>query len=188
MAVQPRLQTQDDERKLIEAVQSDPRLFDRLYEQHVDAIYAYAFNRLRDAAAAEDIVSETFFRAFENLNRFEWRGVPFSAWLYRIASNAVAARFRHDPPAPLEAASDLQDGGPGPEQWLLRGERGRELRAAIACLPPEQQQVVFLRYGQELRNKEIATIMERSEGAVKQLLHRAMQGLQRRLTLQDEAR
>ncbi len=169
------------ERKLVEAAREDPVLFGTLYERHVDAIYAYALHRLRDRTAAEDVVSETFHRALENLDRYEWRGAPFSAWLYRIASNAIAARYRHEPSLPLDAALGVQDEGIGPERALLLGERRREVREAVATLPPEQQQVVILRYGQDLRNKEIASIMGRSEGAIKQLLHRAMQGLQRRL-------
>ncbi len=177
--------TLDSERKLVEAAQENPCFFDALYEQHVDAIYAYALQRLRDRTAAEDVVSETFYRALENLDRYEWRGVPFSSWLYRIASNIIAARFRHEPHLPLDVASDVQDDAIGPEQELLRGERGHEVRAAVAGLPPEQQQVVILRYGHDLRNKEIAEMMGRSEGAVKQLLHRAMQGLQRRLGAKD---
>ncbi len=169
------------ERQLVEAARENPVLFGTLYERHVDAIYAYALHRLRDREAAEDVVSETFHKALENLDRYEWRGVPFSAWLYRIASNAIAARYRHEPSLPLEAALSVQDDTIGPERALLMGERRGEVRDAVATLPPEQQQVILLRYGQDLRNKEIAFIMGRSEGAVKQLLHRAMQGLQRRL-------
>lgn len=171
----------EGERKLVEAARENPVLFGTLYERHVDAIYAYALHRLRDRTAAEDVVAETFHRALENLDRYEWRGVPFSAWLYRIASNVIAARYRHETPLPLDAALSVYDEEIGPEGSLLVGERRSEVRAAVAALPPEQQQAVILRYGQDLRNKEIAYIMGRSEGAIKQLLHRAMQNLQRRL-------
>jgi len=172
---------QERERRLVEAARENPTQFGALYERHVDAIYAYALHRTRDRTVAEDVVAETFHRALENLDRYEWRGVPFSAWLYRIASNVIAARYRHEPTMPLDVAAEVQDEGIGPERSLLLGERRGELQAAVAALPQEQQQVVILRYGQDLRNKEIAHIMGRSEGAIKQLLHRAMQGLQRRL-------
>lgn len=177
---------QAHERKLVEAARDDPIAFESLYTRHVDAIYAYALQRVRDAMAAEDVVSETFYRALENLDRYEWRGVPFSAWLYRIASNVIAARYRREPPVPLEAADEMHDEAVGPEQSLLDGERQRALMAAVDLLPAEQQQAVILRYGHDLRNKEIAYIMGRSEGAVKQLLHRAIGRLQRRLDASGE--
>lgn len=173
------------ERQLVEAARENRVAFGALYERHVDAIYSYALHRLRDSTAAEDVVSETFHRALENIDRYEWRGAPFSAWLYRIASNVIAARYRHEPALPLDEAEQVQDGDVGPEEALVGGESRRELHAAVAALPAEQQQAVVLRYGQDLHNKEIAHIMGRSEGAVKQLLHRAMRGLQRSL---DEPR
>lgn len=175
------------ERQMVEAAREDPVAFGVLYERHVDAIYVYALNRVRDRAVAEEVVAETFHRALANLDRYEWRGVPFSSWLYRIASNVIAARYRHEAPLPIEAASHVEDDEIGPEQSVLARERQGELRAAVAELPPEQQQAVILRYGQNLRNKEIAYIMGRSEGAVKQLLHRAMLGLQRRLDTREGA-
>src|SRR5579862_6207816 len=85
------------ERKLVEAARSSPVAFGALYERYVDAIYSYALHRVGDTTVAEDIVSETFHRALENIQSFEWRGVAFSAWLYRIASNVIAARFRREP-------------------------------------------------------------------------------------------
>lgn len=169
------------EQQLIEAARHNPGAFEVLYAHNVDAIYAYALHRVGDVSVAEDVVAETFHRALENLDRFEWRGVPFSAWLYRIASNAIAARYRREPTLGLDDVGELYDQGIGPEQALLVGERGLELRAAVARLPFDQKQVVILRYGQDLRNKEIAQIMGRSEGAIKQLLHRALNGLHRRL-------
>jgi RNA polymerase sigma-70 factor (ECF subfamily) len=188
MALTASLRQQERERVLIQAAQDNPVAFGTLYEQHVDAIYAYALHRVCDAAAAEDVVSETFHRALENLDRYEWRGVPFSAWLYRIASNVIAARYRREPPASLHEAGHLFDDGIGPEQSLLLSERKSELLGAVAALPPEQQQALILRYGHDMRNKEIAYIMGRSEGAVKQLLHRAINGLQRRLAAPRDER
>ncbi len=181
VALMPLSQSQARERQMVEAARVDPLAFEALYERHVDAIFSYALQRVRDHAAAEDVVSETFRRALENIGRYEWRGFPFSSWLYRIATSVIAARYRYAPQTPLDDAPEMEDEDPGPEEALLVGERKRELLAAVAALPPEQQQVVILRYGHDLPNKEIGYIMDRSEGAVKQLLRRALAGLQRRL-------
>jgi RNA polymerase sigma-70 factor (ECF subfamily) len=153
----------------------------------VDQIYAYAFHRVGDRTAAEDIVSETFHRALENMHSFEWRGVAFSAWLYRIASNVIAARFRREPAFSGEdELENILEPEPGPELVIARLERKADLLAAVRALPDDQQQVILLRFGQELRNKEIARIMQRSEGAVKALLHRALTALHRRLATGGE--
>lgn len=149
----------------------------------MDQIYAYAFHRLGDRTQAEDIVSETFHRALENMHSYEWRGVAFSAWLYRIASNAIAARFRKEPLlGSEEELESILEPEPGPELVATRQEWKADVLAAVRALPDDQQQVVLLRFGQELRNKEIARIMQRSEGAVKALLHRAVHALHKRLT------
>lgn len=175
------------ERKLVEAARTSPLAFGELYERYVDQIYSYVYNRVGDRTVAEDIVAETFHRALEHIRQFEWRGVAFSAWLYRIASNAIAARYRREPAtAGDEDLDTMLEPEPGPELALTESEWKAELLAAVRALPPEQQQVVLLRFGQELRNKEIARIMERSEGAVKALLHRALMALQRRLASAGE--
>src|SRR5574340_1198921 len=79
-----------NERLLIEAAQNDPRRFSDLYEANFERVYAFIARRVRDRADAEDLTAEVFHQALANLKRFEWRGAPFSAWLYRIASNAIA--------------------------------------------------------------------------------------------------
>jgi len=83
-----------DERLLIEAAKLDPRRFAELYENYFEPLYAYVVIRVHDRADAQDIVAEVFHDALKNLARFEWRGVPFSAWLYRIAANAIADRAK----------------------------------------------------------------------------------------------
>src|SRR5574341_2127322 len=82
------------ERRLIEASQRQPQRFAELYERYFDRVYAFALTRTGDRASAEDVTAETFRRAFENLPRFQWRGVPFSAWLFRIAANAAGDHFK----------------------------------------------------------------------------------------------
>jgi RNA polymerase sigma-70 factor (ECF subfamily) len=147
----------------------------------VNRLYAYAMRCLHDSMAAEDIVAETFERAMEYLPRFEWRGPPFRAWLYRIASSAIAGRARRVATVGLEAAPEPADDALSPEEALLRGERDRALMLVVATLPLLQRQVVLLRYGEDLSLRDIALALGRSEGAVKALLHRAQRTLQRRL-------
>lgn len=183
----PSQQQLEAERKLVEAARSSPVAFGALYERYVDQIYAYVFHRVGDRTLAEDIVAETFHRALENIQSFEWRGVAFSAWLYRIASNAIAARFRREPAmSGDEELETVLEPEPGPEMAVAQIEAKAELLAAVRALPDDQQQVIVLRFGQELRNKEIARIMQRSEGAVKALLHRAITALHRRLAADGE--
>jgi RNA polymerase sigma-70 factor, ECF subfamily len=167
----------EHERTLIAAAQADPGAFSVLYERHVDRVYAYALHSLHDPMAAEDVVSETFYRALQNLSRYEWRGVPFAAWLYRIASNALATRYRQPATLPLDADGDLQDRDPGPEAQALRREQRRTLHTAIALLPLLERQVLSLRYGQGLCYRDIALLLGRTEGAVKQGLYRARRHL-----------
>ncbi len=85
-------QIEIDERQMVEAAQRDPRLFAALYDLHFERVYAYAVSRLRDRVEAQDLTSEVFHEALRNLAKYEWRGVPFSAWLYRIAANAIVDR------------------------------------------------------------------------------------------------
>src|SRR5436190_9078849 len=84
----------EQERLLIEAAQKDPRRFAEVYEANFDRVYAFIVRRVRDRGEAEDLTSEVFQHALANLERFEWRGVPFAVWLYRIAANAIVDRSR----------------------------------------------------------------------------------------------
>jgi len=164
------------ERRLIEASQRQPRRFAQLYERYFDRIYAFALTRTRDRTAAEDVTAETFRQAFENLSRFEWRGVPFSAWLFRIAANAATDHFkRASREESLLAAPQYED-----ESWearLIEVETRARLFELVQRLKKDQRQVVVMRFGEEKSIKEIAQVMGRSEGAVKALQHRAMETL-----------
>ncbi len=153
--------------------------FAAVYEQHVDRLYRYALHCCGDPALAEEVVAETFRRALEHLPTFQWRGIPIAAWLYRIAHNVLAAHYRHARAMPLTAAreAELAAAAPGPELCVLRAERLREVQAAVAALPLVQRQAIVLHYGENLSLKEIACVLGRSEGAIRQLLHRALVAL-----------
>src|SRR5262245_44677606 len=100
----------NDERLLIEAAQQDPLLFAPLYERHFDRVYAFIARRAGDRAEAEDLMAEVFHRALENLARFEWRGVPFLAWLLQIARNSLADRWQRASRERRELAPGIDDG------------------------------------------------------------------------------
>ena len=167
------------ERLLIEAAQRDRAAFAPLYERYVDQIFAYAHSLTRNRELAEDVTAATFAKAIEDLPRFEWRGVPYSAWLYRVASNLVARQARR--PAWVDIDTHQPIDHLTPEVIAEQRDREATVRSAVALLPDDQRQAVLLRFGGELRNREIAEIMGRSEGAVKLLTFRAMTALRKQL-------
>src|SRR6266508_5168158 len=98
----------EQERLLIEAAQKDPSRFAGLYESNFERVYAFIVRRVQDRHEAEDLTAEVFQHALSNLSRFEWRGVPFSVWLFRIAANAIADRWpRISKESPHPVSDDL---------------------------------------------------------------------------------
>ena len=164
----------DDERALIEAAQADPARFLDLYERYVHRVYAFVIRRTANRAAAEDITSDVFEHALANLRRFEWRGVPFSAWLFRIAANAVTDRWRENARDAHDAPADLPD--PGEVDDI---ERRVILFQLVERLPDVQRKVIEMRFVEEKSIREIAAALGRSEGAVKQLQLRALENLRK---------
>ena len=169
----------EEERRQILAAQRDRAAFAPLYERYVDQIYAYVYTLTRDKEQAEDVTAATFAKAIEELPRFEWRGVPYSAWLYRVAANLVTRERRR--PGWIELDPHTAAGLPDPAEVAERADRERAVRGAVAALPADQRQVVVLRFGGELTCREIGEIMGRSEGAVKLLTFRALTAMRRRL-------
>ncbi len=167
-----RYPAEGDERSLIAEAQRDASRFAALYERYFDRVYAFVVSRVHDRDAAEDLTSQTFHRALENLPKFEWRGVPFSAWLLRIAANAVADRWASVGRERGVAAAE------GSETFDTDAIENRaRLFGLVRKLPPEQRRVVLLRFVEQRSIREIATALQKTEGAVKQLQFRALQSL-----------
>jgi RNA polymerase sigma-70 factor, ECF subfamily len=169
------------ERLAIEAAQKDPSRFADLYEQNFERVYAFIARRVRDRDVTQDLTSEVFHQAFANLSRFEWRGVPFAAWLFRIASNAIVdfakrASKERDVPFSLDALSDA-----GANQIDDRIEQRALLFQLVGRLPDDQRRVIGMRFAEEKSIREIAQELRRSEGAIKQLQFRALQNLRAQL-------
>ena len=160
------------ERLRIEAAQKDPNRFGELYEEHFDRIYAYIVRRVRDRMAAQDLTAEVFHQALANLGRYEWRGVPFVAWLYRIASNAIADHF-HD--SSRETNAEPVDAPASDE--IGRIENRAMLYRSVDKLPIDQRRVIVMRFAEEKSIREIAEELGKSEGAIKQLQFRGIQNL-----------
>jgi len=171
--------TESEERLLIEAAQNDPSRFAELYEHNFHRVYAYVARRVSDRAEIQDLTAQVFHQALANLGKFKWRGSPFAAWLYRIASNAIADRARQkvrestDQPNPTSESSTATD--------LEAIERRARVFSAVDKLPADQRRVIAMRFADEKSIREIADEMGRSEGAVKQLQFRALENLRNRL-------
>jgi len=175
-----------DEKLLVAAAQKDPARFTDLYEANVERVYAFALRRLSNRADAEDVTAEVFQHALANIGQFEWRGVPFAAWLYRIAQNALADRWQR---ASREQGRPASDDPPDPDARVdpEEIERRAQLFRLVATLPAEQRRVIEMRFGEEKSIGEIARAMKRSAGAIKQLQFRGIRALRQRLD-KDRAR
>ncbi len=174
---------------VVERAKATPEAFASLYNLYFGRVYFFAYHRTGSHHEAEDVAAETFRRAFEHIGSYRHRGMAFSSWLYRIASNVAIDRHRRLlPQVGLEEADGVRSSEPVPEEMVLRSERARQLEEAVAALPENQRQAVVLRFWRRLRNKEIGEVMGRSEGAVKQLLYRAMLALREQVGAEGHGR
>ena len=172
---------QADERLLIEAAQQDPARFAELYENNFERVYAYVVRRVRDRAETEDLTSEVFHHALANLQRFEWRGIPFAAWLYRIAANLISDRWERTNREQTAGQPEEVESLPATTVEFDEVERRATLFRLVDTLPAEQRRVVVLRFVEQKSIKEVAREIRKTEGAVKQLQFRALSSLRARM-------
>jgi RNA polymerase sigma-70 factor (ECF subfamily) len=160
-------------RELIERARHDRWAFGELYDHYLPRVFAFCRMRSSSREEAEDLTAETFERALAAIERFEVRGLPFSAWLLRIAANVTIDSARRgraiSGEAGVQLASDTEQVEDWTHAWWLRGH--------VTSLPVDQREVVRLRFFEDQRFSEVAARMGRSEGAVKQLLRRALKAL-----------
>ena len=170
--------TESDERVLIEAAQNDPGRFAELYELHFQRVYAYIACRIHDRSERQDLTAHVFQQALANIGKFKWRGAPFVTWLYRIAANAIAdhARKKSRELSEIELTTNTSV-----DSDLEQVERRARLFRAVETLPEDQRKVIVLRFGEEKSIREIASELNRSEGAIKQLQFRGLENLRARL-------
>lgn len=169
-----------DEEALERAIQGDTEAFSVLYERYIRRIYNYIYYRTGNPADAEDLTERVFHRALGHIQSYKMRGVPFSAWLYRIAHNLVANWHRdnkRNKEVPLEDHTVPVNRFDHPEHELVKVQERERLLNAIRNLPAERQQLIILKFVEHLSNNEVAVIMGRSEGAIKSLYHRTLMAL-----------
>ena len=166
-----------NERLLVQAAQKDPSRFGELYELNFHRVYAYIVRRVGERHTAEDLTSEVFHKALAALPNFDWRGIPFAAWLIRIAANLVTDQWKRSAKEELVADPPEQSTGPDPEDF----EESARLFALVDTLPADQRRVIVMRFAQEKSIREIALQLKRTEGAVKQLQFRGLETLRGKL-------
>lgn len=173
-----------DEVIIKNAAKGDKEAFGLLYEEYVVKIYNYIYYRTGNVCDAEDLTERVFLRAFKHIQNYNERGLPFSAWLYRIAHNLVANWHRDNSRKkviPIDDGILTSQSGNHPEQELLDSEEKEQLLRIIRKLPPDRQQLLILKYVENLSNSEIGVIMGKSEGAIKSLYHRTLITLRERV-------
>ena len=160
-----------DDRTQVEAAQRDPSRFADLYKQNFYRVYAYVVRRVGDRHQAEDLTADVFREALAGIGKFEWRGVPFAAWLVGIASRVVADYWKRSGRETGNPASQSEAAVPA------EIERSAMLFQLVDRLPEAQFRVIHMRFVEQKSIREIAQEMGRSEGAVKQLQLRAIESL-----------
>jgi len=168
-----------DVRDLVERGRGgDADALEALYVLYADRVYRFLRSMVANAEDAEDLTNQTFTRMLERIDRFEPRGVPFSAWLFRIARNLAIDHFRA---AARELPDPEEDTGRSAEEEAMRSFGRFGMRALIEPLSDDQRHVLALKYGLDFSNGEVASLLGKSEGAIKSLQHRAFASLERQL-------
>ncbi len=178
------LSAAQEEAALVESAKEDPAAFGILYEQYIDRVYAYIYHRVGNAQDTEDLTARTFYRALDKLHTYEDRGLPFSAWLFRIAHNLVANWHRDRGRRRFLSLDKLwshSKEGDTPEEQMEREEKHAALWEAIDQLPEDRQNLLLYKFGSRLSNLEIGELLQKSESAIKSLYFRTLATLRKEL-------
>lgn len=174
------------ERKLIEMAQQNPDDFQHLFNKYYDPIFNYTLRRTCDVHIADDVAATTFLKAFDQIRNFKWKGVSFSAWLYRIATNEIAQVYRKSKrttPLTPQIAANLKEERSSDtalieaEELVARNEKFKQIHAALSRLKMKYQTALTLRYFEDKSIKEIAAILDMSENTVKTHIRRGLKQL-----------
>jgi RNA polymerase sigma-70 factor (ECF subfamily) len=176
----------DSDETLVARAKQDGEAFGCLYDRYVEWVYRFTYRRVKDHTIAEEITALVFHRALEQMPRFEWRGIPFGAWLTRIAANLIHDhRGQAQRQIPLhdwaEDGTGVSGSEPPVDEQCADRQVADALWQAVSSLPVLQQQVVVYRFVRDMSVRDIADAVGRTEGAVKQLLFRSMKRLRQQL-------
>jgi len=182
---------EESDAALVARAKEDPEMFGLLYERYVGNIYNYIYYRTSNHHDAEDLTARTFYRALKHFSRYVDRGAPFSAYLYRIAHNLVANWHRDHSRRQIISLDELVTRMPRREGPIALAEEHEEqdwLLDAVRRLPPERQQLLILKFVEQMSNVEIGQVMGRTEGAIKSLYHRTLVALRKELGSEENGR
>jgi RNA polymerase sigma-70 factor (ECF subfamily) len=177
----------DEESLVKQAVQGDQVAFSRLYEEYFDKIYRYIAVRIGDRIEAEDMTQQVFLKAVKSISSYKWRGVPFSAWLFRIAHNQLVDHLRKKKKQPATLFDEtFIAGDSNPQLMAERNLDIEQLKKATEKLTKAQSEVISLRFAGGMSVAQVSKIMGRSEGAVKALQHSAIVSLRKILSVGND--
>lgn len=165
---------------LVELAKTDKAAFGELYSRYLKKMYSYVYHRTGNAQDAEDLTAKAFMRALSHIGNYVDRGLPFQAWLYRIAHNLVANWHRDQGRRKIIALDEYVTrslSSEAPDHLAEAAEEQAQLMAAVRRLPEDRQQLLLLKFVERMSNAEIGRIMGRTEGAVKSLYHRTLLAL-----------
>jgi RNA polymerase sigma-70 factor (ECF subfamily) len=166
------------------AARRDDRAFARLYDEHLDTVYRYVFYKVGEPNLAEELTAVVFAKAWEGIERFQWRNLPFQHWLLRIASNVVVDhwRSRRRATTSIDGLADAASDEPLPEDRVAYDVEMQTLQAALLRLPDDQRDVLILRFIEGYSHAETASVLHKSEVAVRQIQVRALRAVRKQLT------
>ncbi len=169
-----------DDSALVALAKEDKQAFGELYSRYLKKIYSYVYHRTGNTHDAEDLTAKVFMRALSHIGNYEDRGLPFQAWLYRIAHNIVANWHRDQGRRKIIALDDYVAHSlksDAPDRLAEESEEQAQLMEAVQRLPEDRQQLLLLKFIEGMSNAQIGAIMGRTEGAVKSLYHRTLLAL-----------
>ncbi len=181
-----------DEEQLIADIKQNPALFGKVYDLHYSRLFNYCYRRTGDFDASKDIIAEAFLKAYLNINKFQWRGKSIKGWLYRIATNEINLHHRAKKYRPtlltelgIETAEHVshqfESEKAAAEIELAQHQQFTEIQKSLISLPVAYQEVISLKYFEELKIREISDILDKPEGTVKSLLSRGIQLLKQKI-------
>ncbi len=172
----------EEEKKLIEkAKKGQNEAFAQLYDKYVERIFRFIYLKTFHKADSEDLTQQVFLKAFQNIKKYSYQGFPFSSWLYKIALNVVIDYYRQNKSEEIKVSDLLfelkEEGNLNPWEKFDYGLEIEKVKQIIKKLPQDQQDVLILKFVNDLNNKEIAEILNKSEGAIRVIQHRALKQL-----------